>query len=64
MHSIDLYFPSNFGADCTEIRFIAFKGEYTERRREAVEAVYESRPMAADHKLPADQQGSGWNVGM
>ena len=29
VHSIDLYIPSNFGADQTQIHFIGFKGEYT-----------------------------------
>lgn len=64
VHSIDLYFPSNFGADHSTITFIGFRGEFSERRREAVEAVYETRAMAADHKVPDDMQGAGWNVGM
>jgi hypothetical protein len=64
VHSIDLYFPENFGADATEIRFIAFKGEFTERRRQAVEAVYEARPVPQDHKVPGDEQGAGFNLGM
>lgn len=33
-----MHFPTNFGADDSEIRFIGFKGEFTERRREAVNA--------------------------
>ena len=64
VHSIDLYFPFNFGADATEVRFIAFKGEFSERRRQAVEAVYEARAVPKDHQVPGDQQGAGWNVGM
>ncbi|PSC71196.1 PITH domain-containing 1 [Micractinium conductrix] len=50
VHSLDLYFPSNFGADHTTITFIGLRGEFTERKRQAVEAVYESKPMPQDHK--------------
>eukprot|EP00890_Picochlorum_soloecismus_P003370 jgi/Picsp_1/4033/NSC_01545-R1_protein len=57
VHSLDLHFPSNYGADTTEIRFIAFKGEYEERRREAVNTVYESKPMPSDHQVPEEQKG-------
>ncbi|KAH7622446.1 putative PITH domain-containing protein 1 [Nannochloris sp. 'desiccata'] len=58
VHSIDLYFPANFGAAATEITFIAFKGEFSERKRQAVEAVYEARPVPSDHKVPGgDQMG-------
>lgn len=64
VHSIDLYFPCNFGADETEIWCIAFKGEFTERRREAVEAVYEARAFPKDHKVPGSEHGAGFNVGM
>lgn len=45
MHSLDLYFPTNFGADRTTITFVGLRGEFSERRRQAVEAVYESKPM-------------------
>ena len=61
VHSIDLYFPSNFGADATEIRFIAFKGEFSERKRQAVEAVYEARPVPSDHQVPTEH---GARMGM
>ena len=30
VHCLDLHFPSNFGADSTQIHFIGFKGEFTE----------------------------------
>jgi len=53
-----MYFPSNYGADVTEIRFIAFKGEFEERRREAVHTVYESKPMPSDHSVPEEQGNS------
>ena len=58
IHSIDLHFPSTFGGeDCPmSISFIGFKGEYEERRREAVNAVYESRPIPKDHKVSGMEQ--------
>lgn len=54
VHSIDLHFPRTFGGDdCPmSISFIGFKGEFEERRREAVNAVYESRPIPKDHAVP------------
>lgn len=54
MHSIDLYIPSNFGADQTEITYIGFKGDFTERTRGPVEATYEVKPMPADHAVHSD----------
>lgn len=63
VHSIDLHFPANFGAARTTVTFIGLRGEFTERKRQAVEAVYESKPMPQDHKVP-EQQGAGWNLGM
>ncbi len=42
-----LFVPSNFGGDITKIMYIGFKGEFTKYRREAVQAVYESRPLKA-----------------
>ena len=63
VHSIDMYFPMNFGAGATEIRCIAFKGEYEERRRQAVEAVYEARALPQDHQVK-EERGAGWNSGM
>ncbi|KAL4424497.1 hypothetical protein ABPG77_006806 [Micractinium sp. CCAP 211/92] len=63
VHSLDLYFPSNHGADHTTITFIGLRGEFAERRRQAVEAVYEAKPMPQDHQVPEDQR-QGWNLGM
>ena len=62
VHSIDLFFPANFGADDTEITFVGFKGEFSERRRQAVEAVYEARPVPQDHKVPGENQGANWGL--
>eukprot|EP00877_Chromochloris_zofingiensis_P004677 jgi/Chrzof1/1420/Cz10g07110.t1 len=62
VHSIDLHFPESFGADQSEIHFIGLKGEFSERQRRAVEAVYEARPVPKDHQVPGMQQGSDWSV--
>lgn len=64
VHSLDLYFPANHGASHTTITFIGLRGEFSERKRQAVEAVYETKPMPHDHKVPGDQQGTGWHMGM
>lgn len=59
--SLWLFVSRNFGADVTEIRYIGFKGTYTQYKREAVLAVYESRPMKAaeDIKNANTQQRMG-----
>eukprot|EP00879_Flechtneria_rotunda_P025864 GHRR01027518.1.p1 GENE.GHRR01027518.1~~GHRR01027518.1.p1 ORF type:complete len:110 (+),score=25.96 GHRR01027518.1:1068-1397(+) len=62
VYSLDLHFPSTFGSDQAEIHFIGLKGEFSERQRRAVEAVYEARPIPGDHKVPGDMQGASWNV--
>lgn len=62
VHSLTLHFPEALnGSDQTEIQFIGFKGTIAPRDRRAVEAVYESKPMPSDHKVP-DMHGSGWHV--
>ena len=63
VHSLDLLIPANFGADHTVVAFVGLRGEFTERRRQAVEAVYESKPMPQDHKVPG-REAAGWNMGM
>ncbi|WIA37737.1 hypothetical protein OEZ86_014615 [Tetradesmus obliquus] len=62
VHSLDLHFPGTFGAEQCEIHFVGLKGEYSERQRRAVEAVYEARPVPKDHQVPGDMQGSHWSV--
>ena len=57
-----MYFTGNFGGDLTEIHFIGLKGDFSERRREAVEAVYESRAMPEDHKVPEEGQGAHYGM--
>ena len=54
--SLTLFFPSNRNRDgTTEISFLGFRGEGTGNRRDMiVTAVYEARPMAEDHRTPAE----------
>lgn len=56
-----LFVARNFGADVTEIRYLGFKGTFTQYKREAVITVYESRPMKAaeDVKNASTQQRMG-----
>ncbi|PXF47586.1 PITH domain-containing protein 1 [Gracilariopsis chorda] len=46
-----LFVDTNFGADLTEIMYIGLKGEYTKYKREAVNTVYESRPLKASEDV-------------
>jgi hypothetical protein len=46
VQSLIMFFPSNFGAERTVIQYIGLKGQATNYRREAVETVYEARPMS------------------
>ncbi|CAM9308466.1 unnamed protein product [Choristocarpus tenellus] len=55
---ITLYVPDNFGAASTVLSYLGFKGESTKLRHGVVECVYESKPMATDHKTPGDELGS------
>ena len=64
--SVTLYFPDNYarGADPdgdavqTEITYVGFKGKGTRVKRRAVDAVYESRGMKEDHKVPDGEMGA------
>ena len=63
VHSLDLHFPTNHGADHTAISFVGLRGEWAQRRRQAVEAVYEAKPMPGDHRVPGDESAAGWHLG-
>lgn len=64
VYSLSLHFSENFGAEWSEVFFVGVKGEYSERRREAVEAVYEASPMPEDHKTPGAEHGNIHRMGM
>eukprot|EP00611_Tribonema_gayanum_P028816 TRINITY_DN7523_c0_g1_i1.p2 TRINITY_DN7523_c0_g1~~TRINITY_DN7523_c0_g1_i1.p2 ORF type:complete len:222 (-),score=40.48 TRINITY_DN7523_c0_g1_i1:201-866(-) len=53
--SVTLFFGDNHGADTTVLSFLGFRGESTNFRHGVVEAVYESKPMATDHKQPGGE---------
>ncbi|XP_026191997.1 PITH domain-containing protein 1 [Cyclospora cayetanensis] len=53
--SLALYFPENFGGDCTEIVYIGLRGVGSKYQRRAVQTVYEAQPNLKDHKQPGDQ---------
>ena len=63
--SITLYFGDNYAREAdpdgdavqTEISYVGFKGKGTNVKRRAVEAVYESRAMKEDHKVPDGEFG-------
>jgi hypothetical protein len=53
--SLTIFLPETFGADTTIVTFLGFKGESTNARHAVVEAVYESKPQAADHKTRGNE---------
>ena len=65
INSITLYFNENYSGEeenCqTEITYVGFKGKGTKMKRRAVQAVYETKGMLKDHKVPDDAMGSTAN---
>mmetsp|Transcript_6488 Transcript_6488/g.8429 ORF Transcript_6488/g.8429 Transcript_6488/m.8429 type:complete len:215 (+) Transcript_6488:166-810(+) len=58
--SLSIFVQDNYddsGGAPTEITFIGLKGKGTRMKRVAVEAVYESRGMRKDHKVPGGEFG-------
>ncbi|KAG0180230.1 hypothetical protein DFQ29_001007 [Apophysomyces sp. BC1021] len=53
VRNITLFFPENFGEDTSIIRFLGFKGEWTEIKKDPIITVYEASANPADHKTPA-----------
>ena len=56
VHSIDLHIPACFSGDTTEVHFVGFKGEWSDRQRRPVETVYEMQPMPDSSKVPEDMK--------
>jgi hypothetical protein len=55
VNSLTFYFPSNYGADATSIKYIGMQGEHTHFRREAVHTTYEvlcTGEECVDHSKP------------
>ena len=62
VHSLDLHIPRSLAAPESKIHFIGLKGDFTERKREAVIAVYEARAVPSDHqKVPGTDDAQSWN---
>ncbi|XP_010526065.1 PREDICTED: PITH domain-containing protein 1 [Tarenaya hassleriana] len=56
--NITLHFPDSFGGDTTQIRYIGFKGEATQLKRDVVATiVYEITPNPSDHKTRNEAGG-------
>eukprot|EP00002_Diphylleia_rotans_P016180 TRINITY_DN3144_c0_g1_i3.p1 TRINITY_DN3144_c0_g1~~TRINITY_DN3144_c0_g1_i3.p1 ORF type:complete len:153 (-),score=45.53 TRINITY_DN3144_c0_g1_i3:103-561(-) len=49
-----MFFPSNHGSRTTKVAYIGLKGESTNYKREAVNTVYELRPVKKDESVPGD----------
>ncbi|KAF0981147.1 hypothetical protein FDP41_012935 [Naegleria fowleri] len=66
VQSLTLFFPSNFSGENTRITYIGFKGEYSDYKRRAVQAIYEAAPQVTDHKVDAleDQWANAKKLGM
>ncbi|RCH86983.1 hypothetical protein CU097_006287 [Rhizopus azygosporus] len=52
VRNITLFFPENFGEDTSIIRYLGFKGEWNELKRDPIITVYEASANPADHKIP------------
>lgn len=62
VYSVDVHFPGTGSSSNTRVDFLGFKGTHTQGKREAVVAVYESRAMPQDHKVPGDALGGAADV--
>ncbi|PNW87136.1 hypothetical protein CHLRE_02g110450v5 [Chlamydomonas reinhardtii] len=64
VHSLDLLLSgASGGMDYIEVHFLGLKGEFAERRRQAVETVYELRPVPGDgNKIPGIGDGAHWHA--
>lgn len=58
LSSITFFFPSNFGADSTEIFYIGMKGDFLHAKREPIITSYELKPNPATNKGMAEQMGA------
>ncbi|CAO3671023.1 unnamed protein product [Umbelopsis vinacea] len=55
VRNITLFFPENYGEDTTILRFLGFKGEWSEIKRDPVITIYEASANPADHKNPTGE---------
>lgn len=57
VHHLTIHFPRALIGDQSHVVFVGLKGEFSERRREAVQAVYELKPLKADTKVGEEAKG-------
>ncbi|KAI8354156.1 galactose-binding domain-like protein [Blakeslea trispora] len=62
IRNITLFFPENFGEDVSIIRYIGFKGEWSEMKRDPIITIYEASANPADHKIPGSTNTMGHSV--
>ncbi|OBZ88527.1 PITH domain-containing protein 1 [Choanephora cucurbitarum] len=62
VRSITLFFPENFGEERSVIRYIGFKGEWSEMKRDPIITIYEASANPADHKIPGASNTMGHSV--
>ncbi|KAI9300330.1 galactose-binding domain-like protein [Cunninghamella echinulata] len=55
VRNLTLYFPENFGGDTSIIRYLGFKGEWQEMKRDPIITIYEASANPADHKIPGSE---------
>ena len=48
-YCLSLFFEDNYGADSTEIYYLAFKGDFMRLNRDPVEVLYEKAANPQDH---------------
>jgi len=58
VHHLCIHFPTSLGEERTRINFIGLKGDFQQRRREAVHTVYESRPVPEDNQAREEWRGA------
>ncbi|KAL0077001.1 galactose-binding domain-like protein [Phycomyces blakesleeanus] len=62
VRTLTLFFPDNFGGDTSIVRFLGFKGEWTELKRDPIITVYEANANPADHKNPAGENKMDYSI--
>ncbi|KAI7878320.1 DUF1000-domain-containing protein [Lichtheimia hyalospora FSU 10163] len=62
VRNITLFFPDNFGNETSIVRFIGFKGEWSEIKRDPIITVYEASANPADHKTPSGENKMNFSI--
>ncbi|KAG2181441.1 hypothetical protein INT44_008254 [Umbelopsis vinacea] len=62
VRNITLFFPENYGEDTSIVRFLGFKGEWSEVKRDPIITIYEASANPADHKNPAAEDKLHYSI--